>query len=142
MFVSFEKGRRARAVLAWVLACIVAGLLLSAPLAVPIIVGDGTTYDGENGLASLVVLLAAIIYTLALTAIPAVILVHLVRLFRWRRGIADAAVPAGILLGFSALLVSPEGDQSISWLPFLLAAVAGIAGFAYWHFAGRPRAPY
>tara|TARA_R110002049_G_scaffold252839_1_gene428128 strand:+ start:198 stop:626 length:429 start_codon:yes stop_codon:yes gene_type:complete len=142
MFVSFEKGRRARAILAWVLACIVAGLLLSAPLAVPIIVGDGTTYDGENGLASLVVLLAAIIYTLALTAIPAVILVHLVRLFRWRRGIADAAVPAGILLGFSALLVSPEGDQSISWLPFLLAAVAGIAGFAYWHFAGRPRAPY
>ena len=142
MFISFEKGRRARAVLAWVLACIVAGLLLSAPLAVPIIVGDGTTYDGENGLASLVVLLAAIIYTLALTAIPAVVLVHLVRLFRWRRGIADAAVPAGIFLGFSALLMSPGGDQPVSGLPFLLAAVAAIAGFAYWHFAGRPRAPY
>ena len=142
MFVSFEKGRRARAVLAWVLACIVAGLLLSAPLAVPIIVGDGTTYDGENGLASLVVLLAAIIYTLALTAIPAVVLVHLVRLFRWRRGIADAAVPGGIFFALTTLLADGNGDQPVGWLPFLLAAVAAIAGFTYWHFAGRPRPPY
>ena len=72
MYISFEQGRRARAVLAWVLACMVGGLLLTAPLAVPMIIGDGTAPDGDN----------------------------------------------------------------------MLAVAAGIAGFAYWHFAGRPRPPY
>ncbi|WP_417494522.1 hypothetical protein [Maricaulis sp.] len=138
MYISFEAGRRARAILAWVLACMVGGLFLTAPLAVPM----GAGYDGENVLASLVVLLMAIIYTLVLTAIPALVLVHLVRWFGWRRGIADVAVPAGILLAFSALITPTDGNQAGSWLPVLLSVVAGIAGFAYWHFAGRPRAPY
>jgi len=142
MFVSFDRGRRARAVLAWFLACLVAGVLLCLPLAVPMIVGDGAGYDGDNVLASLVVLLMATIYTLVLTAIPVVVLVHLVRWFGWLRGIADAAVPAGILLAFSVLITPTDGNQAGSWLPVLLAVVAGIAGFAYWQFAGRPRAPY
>ncbi|WP_417477764.1 hypothetical protein [Maricaulis sp.] len=142
MYISFEQGRRARAVLAWVLACMVGGLLLTAPLAVPMIIGDGTAPDGDNMLASLVVLLMATLYTLVVTALPAVVLVHLVRWFGWRRGIADVAVPAGILLAFSALITPTDGAQAGSWLPVILAVAAGIAGFAYWHFAGRPRPPY
>ncbi|SDM03666.1 hypothetical protein [Maricaulis salignorans] len=142
MTVSFEKERRARAVLAWLLACLVGGLSLSAPFAVPIMISDATIYGSGHFSAGLVLALAVIIYTLVLTAIPAIVLVNLVRLFGWRRGIADAAVPAGISFALTTLLVAGNGDQPVGWLPFLIASVAGISGLTYWLLAGRPRPPY
>jgi hypothetical protein len=142
MTVNFGKGRRARAVLAWLLACLVGGLSLSAPFAVPVMISDATIYGSGHFAAGLVLALAAVIYTLGLTAIPAVVLVHLVRLFGWRRGVADAAVPAGILFALTTLLAAPDGNQPVGWLPFLVALVAGLAGFSYWLIAGRPRPPY
>jgi len=142
MTISFEKGRRARAVLAWFLACLVGGLPFSAPFAVPIMISEATVYGTGHIAAGFVLALAVVIYTLLLTAIPAVVLVHLVRLFGWRRGVADAAVPAGISFALTTLLVAGNGGQPVGWLPFLIASVAGISGFAYWHFTGRPRPPY
>ncbi|WP_417484177.1 hypothetical protein [Maricaulis salignorans] len=105
-------------------------------------ISDATIYGSGHFSAGLVLALAVIIYTLVLTAIPAIVLVHLVRLFGWCRGIADAAVPAGISFALTTLLVAGNGDQPVGWLPFLIASVAGISGLTYWLLAGRPRPPY
>tara|TARA_R110000868_G_scaffold57591_10_gene177910 strand:- start:7919 stop:8347 length:429 start_codon:yes stop_codon:yes gene_type:complete len=142
MVISFAKGTVARAVLAWVGPCLMAGSAVAAPFSLAIMFSDTTAYGTAQISAGVIVMFAGVVYTALFTAIPAIVLVFLVRLFGWRRGLTDAAVPAAVLFAIATLVAAGDAAQPVGWTPFIVALAGALGGWSYWHLAGRPRPPY
>jgi hypothetical protein len=142
MAISLAKGTAARGVVAWVGACLVAGSAIAAPFGLGIMFSDRTVYGAAQISVGVIVMFAGIVYTALFTAIPASVLVYLVRLFGWRRGLADTAVPAAFLFAIATLIAAGSGEQSPGWMPFMVACPGALGGWSYWLLAGRPRPPY
>lgn len=80
------------------------------------------------------VFIIALVVTMALTGIPAILLVNLVRGLGLTRGYTDAGIPAVLSLLVSAAWL--DGDPAA----FLFARLGALGGSAYWVAAGKPRA--
>jgi hypothetical protein len=135
-------------ILAWVMATAITSLLIVIELAV---VDQFASSDGaklfsvyESAFAIGVLVWA---FVAGLSAIPALMLVWLVRSTRLRRGLTDSAL-AGASAALMYFLLGYVGTSDSHFeIGFLIASfpigIAGAAGgFTYWHFAGRPRPPY
>lgn len=128
-----------RPFLAWIAACLAAAFVMLVTF---------TIADGQMGVYGSVVgflggTLILGVMVAAVTLIPAPVLVFLARRYNWRRGLADALVPAflaSILFGlFWATQYTALSDW---WRGLATGATLGPAGFAggvtYWLVNGRP----
>ena len=81
------------------------------------------------------VVLVLTVWVAFATAIPALVIVNVIRNFGLRRGYSDTLVPAGIGCLLSLAVID-------LWFSLGFTAAGAAGGFTYWHFAGRPRPPY
>lgn len=133
-----------RPVLAWMVACGLASIILYTVLYLPVALMDPAwphqfIGDLPGYVFSMWIMIAGF------TAIPAFGLVWLARRNRWPRGWTDTLLPASISVLVINLIVA--GFDIAGWfenwgLGLTFFSAGAIAGFAYWRFAGRPRAPY
>lgn len=142
---------RFRPIMAWLLACEVAGMCLYLILLLPWFVQDGLPdhLKGVGGLAIAVLpffSLGGLVASMTFWAAPP--LVWGTRLFELPRPFADVvigSIPAGVALTAS---IWPRGEYSVQpaggeiQIMIALLISGGVAGFTYWLAAGRPRPPY
>ena len=137
----------ARPVLAWCGACTVAG----AGMAVIIVVVDGPASGYFHKWNEVIGLFGAMtLWAAYVTGIPVIGLLGLARLARLPRGWSDAGIGGipGYIAAVAAAVfwLSPNfsGRTALdaAFLALLLLLPGWLAGFTYWHFAGRPRPPY
>jgi len=74
----------------------------------------------------------ALVMTMTVTGIPAVLLVNLARGAGWPRGYADVCIPACISLLVGAVVT---GGQPAT---LILAPLGALGGWVYWYTAGKP----
>ncbi|WP_291844001.1 hypothetical protein [Maricaulis sp.] len=117
----------ARGVFAWFIACLTVSGVLTGTIAV-------TGAVASPGLL-LPSFYMALMVTMVLTIIPALVLVHLVHELRWPRGMADICLPS--MLSF---LITFAVSTNTGWAIFI-AGLGAIGGLAYWLAAGLPDTP-
>lgn len=138
-----------RAFLAWLLACYVAGILVSAGFGLFAIMATGDASEAAVSAVLTSPLLGAFIglWVVVLTALPMLVLTSLVRSVKAGRPWADILV--GGLMGaalvqiFAGAMMFGGGDAQTRAAGLALTAgfaLAGaISGWVYWRVAGRPR---
>ena len=129
---------------AWVIACTVTFGILYFTIAP---VGD---FFGAN-LEGLFVSLYPIgrvlnyqwfLFFCALSIIPSIALIWILRLSNWKRGRADI-LAAGGLTGLNAIvaMLSFAGEIYVAMLVYGIL-IGAFGGYTYWLAAGRPQVPY
>jgi len=130
---------------AWLLACLVAGLVMLILAQLVSIFTSGLPRIEPFPsfvLLGIFTILFVSWFVAIITAIPATILVLIIRHFGWRRGWSDSLL-AGAIIGIVVLF---DMQASSNWALFRETSIFFIAGAAggltYWHAAGRPKPPY
>lgn len=84
----------------------------------------------------------AVLVTWAVTAVPALALVQIVRAAGWPRGYCDVLIPAGLCTLLMLIWVGEASAGARLTAGLWAAAAGGIGGLTYWLVAGRPQPPY
>ncbi|OLF72234.1 hypothetical protein AWH62_10340 [Maricaulis sp. W15] len=119
-----------KAIAGWFYACLAVGGAIAGLFA------PGVLQDGPAAHTFLVMIaLIAIAVTMFLTALPAFLLVQLVRAWRLPRGFADILIPASLSPLIGAICFG--GHPAV----LLLAPLGALGGGVYWFAVGKPQAP-
>jgi hypothetical protein len=131
--------RIAMIVLAYVLACIAASLILTIGTLTP--EWDDLTALGMQSLAVWAVVMVAAAAIAAIAMMPALLVIVLTEAFAWRSSLIYAALGGVVALSLSYGLdfAGYSGDHGNTFVREReVLAAAGIAGgFVYWFLAGR-----
>jgi hypothetical protein len=144
-----------RAILAWLGACLTAGLGMSLFMSATASVELFNSTDPDHAAIEIIgfpfaMALGLSAFAASLTALPVPILLIIIRYCQLPRGWADAGI--GGIPGYIAIvtagvmLSSPSGPMATPSDAAAFAAMflfpGWLAGYVYWQLAGRPTPPY
>ena len=129
--------------IAWLIACFVCvGIMYFTILPLGAFLGNDMNYAFMSQRPSGDVLnLNWMIFIRAVSIISTVAIVRIMRMSKWRRGVADTLI-GGVLCGMNAAVVmSSSGSLDFVILGYC-TTLGALGGFIYWNCAGRPQPPY